>query len=108
MLRQVSAALAASTAEAGWAARLGGDEFLLVFPGLTIAEALVQVEELRQAIETHDWESVSQGLAVTVSVGVTSQQPGRTTQSAILGQADRNLYAAKDAGRNRVAGDLAG
>ena len=108
VLRQVSAALAASTAEAGWAARLGGDEFLLVFPGLTIAEALVQVEELRQAIETHDWESVSQGLAVTVSVGVTSQQPGRTTQSAILGQADRNLYAAKDAGRNRVAGDLAG
>jgi two-component system, cell cycle response regulator len=107
VLRQVSAVLAASTAEAGWAARLGGDEFLLVFPGSTIADAMLRIEELRQAIETHDWEAVSHGLAVTVSIGVTAQHPGRTTQSAILGQADRNLYAAKDAGRNRVVGDPA-
>jgi two-component system cell cycle response regulator len=105
VLRHVSAVLAASTAETGWAARLGGDEFLLVFPGLAIAGATPRLEELRQAIETHDWEAVSPALSVTVSIGVTAQQPSRRTQAAILGQADRNLYAAKDVGRNRVVGD---
>jgi two-component system, cell cycle response regulator len=44
---------------------------------------------------------------VTVSIGVTARQAGRISQAALLGQADRNLYAAKHGGRNRVVADLA-
>jgi PleD family two-component response regulator len=47
------------------------------------------------------------GERVTVSIGFTMLQSGRTSQAALLGQADRNLYAAKDQGRNRVVSDSA-
>jgi len=42
---------------------------------------------------------------VTVSIGGTSPAANRATQAAVLGQADRNLYAAKHAGRNQVVCD---
>ncbi len=107
VLRRVADILAAATAESGWAARMGGEEFLLVFPGDTLSRACSRCEEVRQAVESFPWDSVSAGLQVSVSVGVTEAQPGRVSQAALLGQADRNLYAAKYTGRNRVASDVA-
>jgi two-component system cell cycle response regulator len=92
--------------DAGWAARMGGEEFLLVFPGTGIDEATRRCEEVRQAIESFPWDGVMRHGVVTVSIGVTARQAGRTTQAALLGQADRNLYAAKHGGRNRVVADL--
>ena len=107
VLRRVADVLAAATVESGWAARMGGEEFLLVFPGATAHAARARSEEVRQAVASFPWSSITPGLAVTVSIGVTELQPGRGTQAALLGQADRNLYAAKSAGRNRVSSDLA-
>jgi two-component system, cell cycle response regulator len=107
VLARVSGVLAAATAESGWAARMGGEEFLLVFPGKGIDEATRRCEEVRQAIESFPWDGVMRHQVVTVSIGVTARQAGRTTQAALLGQADRNLYAAKHGGRNRVVADLA-
>ncbi len=107
VLRRVADVLAAATAESGWAARMGGEEFLLVFPGDDVHAAAVRCEEVRRAVESFRWDAITPGLLVTVSVGVTEVQPGRVTQASLLGQADRNLYAAKYSGRNRVASDLA-
>jgi PleD family two-component response regulator len=42
---------------------------------------------------------------VTTSIGVTTSADGRGSPSALLSQADRNLYAAKRAGRDRVVLD---
>lgn len=106
VLCRVADVLAAATAESGWAARMGGEEFLLVFPATELARGLDRCEEVRTAIETFPWEGIAAGLAVTVSIGVTELQHGRTSPAALLGQADRNLYAAKYSGRNRVASDL--
>ena len=105
VLVRVSGILAAATAESGWAARMGGEEFLLVFPALTIDEALRRCEDVRRAIESVRWDGVMAGETVTASIGFTMLQSGRTSQAALLGQADRNLYAAKDQGRNRVVSD---
>ncbi len=107
VLTKVAGVLAASTAESGWAARMGGEEFLLVFPGVDMDEAVRRCEEVRRAIESFPWGGVMQGATVTASIGVTVRQLGRTSQAALLGQADRNLYAAKHQGRNRVVSDLA-
>ena len=62
-------------------------------------------ESLRKRVEAHEWGRIAVGLAVTISVGVTRLRPGRLTQAALLGQADRFLYIAKNAGRNRVVID---
>jgi two-component system, cell cycle response regulator len=107
VLVRVSGILAAATAESGWAARMGGEEFLLVFPAVTIDEALRRCEDVRSAIGSVRWDGVMTGETVTASIGFTMLQSGRTSQAALLGQADRNLYAAKEQGRNRVVSDQA-
>jgi two-component system, cell cycle response regulator len=107
VLVRVSGILAAATAESGWAARMGGEEFLLVFPAVHVEEARRRCEDVRHAIESVQWDGVMAGEVVTASIGFTMLQRGRTSQAAMLGQADRNLYAAKDQGRNRVVSDFA-
>ena len=106
VLVRVSGILAAATAESGWAARMGGEEFLLVFPALTIDEALRRCEDVRRAIESVRWDGAMAGETVTASIGFTLLQSGRTSQAALLGQADRNLYAAKHQGTQPVVSDL--
>jgi diguanylate cyclase (GGDEF)-like protein len=83
-----------------FAARLGGEEFLLVLPGLAAAEALPLLERFRLAVQDHPWSPLTGNLPVTVSVGATEAGPG-DTQRRVLGAADKLLYEAKHAGRNR-------
>jgi two-component system cell cycle response regulator len=106
VLRRVADVLAAATVESGWTARMGGEEFLLVFPGDRLEAAAARCEEIRQAVESFAWASIAPGLGVTVSIGVTELTVARSTQAALLGQADRNLYVAKYSGRNRIASDI--
>jgi diguanylate cyclase (GGDEF)-like protein len=106
VLRRVADVLAAATVESGWTARMGGEEFLLVFPGDRLEAAAARCEEIRQAVESFAWASIAPELGVTVSIGVTELTVARSTQAALLGQADRNLYVAKYSGRNRIASDI--
>ncbi|NJC70631.1 diguanylate cyclase [Planosporangium thailandense] len=87
------------------AARLGGEEFVLIFPGVDLDEAMRRCERLRRSIAAHPWRPVTGDLPVTASVGVAAIADERPTPSALLARADRNLYAAKRSGRNRVIGD---
>lgn len=112
VLRQVARLLVSSvtaTEETGAGAptivaRLGGEEFVLVLPGRSPAAALRYCEAARQAVRSFDWTPITGALAVTASIGVTTVR-GATTQSALLGRADRNLYTAKREGRDRVVAD---
>ncbi|BCJ50120.1 hypothetical protein Asp14428_15950 [Actinoplanes sp. NBRC 14428] len=85
----------------GFAARLGGEEFLLVLPGTDEASAVRLLDGVRAAIGAFPWRRLTGAVPVTVSIGV-SQRTESSTQSAMLAAADRNLYAAKHAGRDRV------
>ena len=58
-------------------------------------------ERLRKRIAGHDWSAIASGLAVTASFGVAASSGGESS-AVVLAVADRRLYAAKDAGRNRV------
>jgi diguanylate cyclase (GGDEF)-like protein len=85
----------------GFTARLGGEEFLVVIDGLPRDEALGRLEALRAAVQNHPWRLLTGDLPVTVSIGVAyGRHPDRPAE--VLGAADRHLYAAKRAGRNRV------
>ena len=80
------------------AARYGGEEFAVLLPGLAAAEAMKVAETIREKVLRWSGEdNVS-----TVSVGIAAVTPTAAMDWAILVQAaDKALYAAKEAGRNR-------
>ena len=86
-------------------ARLGGEEFLIVLLGLERSAAANLLERVRTDIASHGWDSLVGQLPVSVSIGATVAMP-KDTQSDLLARADRCLYAAKGAGRNRVVVDF--
>jgi two-component system, cell cycle response regulator len=87
------------------AARLGGEEFLLIMPGLDARAAAERCERLRRQIRAYPWEPITGALPVTTSIGVTTAPEGLGTPAELLSLADRNLYAAKREGRDRVVAD---
>jgi diguanylate cyclase (GGDEF)-like protein len=102
VLREVGRLLTEAVPEPGFAARLGGEEFLLVLPGTGVRAAVRLCERLSARLRGHDWAPITGGLPVTASIGVTATVDGRVTPAMLLSRADRQLYAAKHAGRDRV------
>ncbi len=86
----------------GLAARWGGEEFVVALAETGSEAAADAAEALRHAIEALvvpcDGEAP---LAITASIGVAPVSPGEGLERAI-DRADRAMYAAKIAGRNRV------
>jgi diguanylate cyclase (GGDEF)-like protein len=78
--------------------RTGGEEFVLLMPASDRSAARHCCERALQAIRDAGWDEVAPGLAVTASVGIASS--GESDDLAAL--ADRRLYAAKRAGRDRI------
>jgi two-component system cell cycle response regulator len=102
VLQHIAQLLAETAAGPDLVARMGGEEFLLAFPGADAVEAARRCERLRLAIRAHPWQPVTGTLPVTASIGVTTAADGVGTMSALLAQADRNLYTAKRGGRDQV------
>jgi diguanylate cyclase len=82
--------------------RYGGEEFLLVLPDTPHEVAVRLLERLRSITSGLDWSAFSQGMRVTVSVGVATLKAGESADT-FLARADRALYNAKAQGRNRTA-----
>jgi len=84
------------------ACRYGGEEFVLIMPDTQLRDASTVCERIRAAVETALWPASTQ-LMVTVSAGVVGSSARTGVEPATwLEAADRNLYAAKKTGRNRV------
>ncbi len=101
VLRICARLLRESSRDRDLVARFGGEEFAIVLPGAELPVALVVCERMRRAIADYPWDTIQPGLAVTASLGCVVGLPGATTQELLTG-ADRQLYAAKAAGRNLV------
>lgn len=82
--------------------RFGGEEFVALLPGVNATGAALAAERLRSIIEKHVFNSHQGSIAVTISIGTASLTLRETTKT-IIERADKALYFAKNAGRNRVA-----
>jgi two-component system cell cycle response regulator len=104
VLRQVAGILETAVAgvEGGLAARMGGEEFVLLLPGVDRREGVERLDRLRREIAGYAWADVTEGVPVTVSIGVSAAPQDGVERSALLSLADRNMYVAKRAGRDRV------
>ncbi len=85
-------------------ARYGGEEFAVLLPNVTLQEAYIVAERLRQAVAAHQTPTGNgSSISATVSVGVSGLMPNDPDGMKLLDRADALLYEAKRAGRNRVA-----
>lgn len=82
-------------------ARYGGEEFTVLLPVKHSSEAHGVAERLRRAVESTPCETRIGPVRSTVSIGVSFHCPASTLEED-LSKADGRLYAAKQAGRNRV------
>lgn len=105
-LRKIAAAIkAAGKRPTDLAARYGGEEFALVLPNTDLAGARKVAKNLLEKIRelgiVHEYSAVSQ--IVTISLGVAVLVPSeKSLPSVLVAVADRALYQAKEAGRNRL------
>ncbi|HVT59858.1 MAG TPA: sensor domain-containing diguanylate cyclase [Thermoanaerobaculia bacterium] len=105
-LRRVAQNLHGSLQRAGdLVARYGGEEFAVILAGLALDAATAVAERLRSRIEAlrirHRASRIARHL--TISAGVASAIPDRqSSPQRLFAAADRALYEAKTAGRNRV------
>ena len=83
-------------------ARYGGEEIALLMPETALEAAAFAAERLRAAVEAEVVHAAGAEIRLTVSVGVAEWKPGEPIES-LFRRADEALYAAKAAGRNRVA-----
>ena len=112
VLRALAQVLKALTPEGGLAARVGGEEFALLLPGVPLPQAQALAEKLRTTVAASRIrrKNCESDESITVSLGVAQflQQTGANGLSVdeapadFVDRADRALYAAKQAGRDRV------
>jgi len=101
VLRQLAGLLQQGRRSTDVVARFGGEEFVVLLPDAESPDEAGQVaERLRASVAQADF---GLGHPVTISLGVAHSEPGDLDASAVMARADAALYAAKQAGRNRVA-----
>lgn len=104
-LRAIGRAVDGATPDGDMTYRFGGEELLVILPEQTGATAAIAMERVRRAVEGLGMPHAANAPhgRVTVSVGVAALVPGEPSSwEELLARADRALYRAKQAGRNRV------
>jgi diguanylate cyclase (GGDEF)-like protein len=103
VLRQVAAVLRETARAQDVVCRYGGEEFCVLLPCVNVGQAAAFAERARAALETQAVELRAGNVSVTASFGV-SDTTGLTAidPAGLLMAADRAMYDAKRAGRNRI------
>jgi diguanylate cyclase (GGDEF)-like protein len=86
-------------------ARFGGEEFVILLRDHRFAAACVVAEQIRAAVAAHRIPDGEDGfsLTISISIGLAPIEDETTSLDQLIDRADQALYAAKRAGRNRVA-----
>jgi diguanylate cyclase (GGDEF)-like protein len=102
VLRELGVLLRERTRPTDLCARFGGEEFVVALPACDLDKARKVADSLRHRIADHDWSRIASGLEVTASIGV-AVLSSVADLASLLDAADRALYDAKEAGKDRVA-----
>jgi diguanylate cyclase (GGDEF)-like protein len=100
VLATVAAVVAANVRQSDFVGRYGGEEFIALLPDTARDGGVRLAEKLREAIETLELVGLDGGMSA--SFGVAMMPGDGVTGDQLVRAADRALYAAKNAGRNRV------
>ncbi len=106
-LKAVAGAMSGCFRRGDLLARYGGEEFAVVLPRTRLEGALQVAERVRATVSAaglaHPVSPLSDQITVSIGVASTVPQPEDPADgSGLVEEADRNLYRAKHAGRNRV------
>ena len=103
LLRELGRLLLGKLRKSDISCRYGGEEFVLVLPDSSAADAKQRMEQIRAQIKELQIPHGEQQLrAITVSAGVAQADDPPANPNELLRAADTALYAAKNAGRDRV------
>jgi diguanylate cyclase (GGDEF)-like protein len=105
VLRELGALFLGLVRRTDVAGRYGGEEFLLIHPQSDAAGAAKMAERIREAVAKATFETPAGARRVTLSLGVAEYDKRLTSAKELVAAADRALYVAKRAGRNRVVID---
>lgn len=84
--------------------RWGGEEFLLLCPSVQRKQAIQLIQRLLAAVESMPFEAEGElSLQMTCSAGIASFPQDGDTIRTLVSAADKAMYEAKQAGRNRIA-----
>ncbi len=84
-------------------ARIGGEEFAVFMPGAELDDALDLAESIREAVDCESFSFEGNDFEVSVSVGVAASAEGELSARQLVAEAQKQLTAAKENGRNCVA-----
>ncbi|MCZ7931360.1 PleD family two-component system response regulator [Agrobacterium leguminum] len=104
VLREFAARIRSTVRGADLACRYGGEEFVVVMPDTPMELAASVAERLRAIVEDKPFyvRSIDRELSITASLGIATSSGAFGAPDEILKHADKALYEAKHAGRNRV------
>lgn len=106
VLRELAQLVRSTVRASDVVGRYGGDEIVVIFPNAEQDDLKPFCERLRQAVHTHVFCEGLHDLKVTISIGLASsagQDWLLLSSGTVISQADKALYAAKQAGRDRVS-----
>lgn len=99
VLCHVASLMLAAVRDVDICARYGGEEFVVILPQCDREDALEIADRMRGSIAANPVDKVGQ---VTASIGVATYPSGAKSKDELVEMADRAMYLAKAAGRNRV------
>ena len=106
VLKRVVSAVTATLRTEDVLARVGGEEFAVLLRGIGHASAVACAERVRLAVQSSPASEEGETIHATISLGLADSVECGTAQSGkLLELADKRLYKAKAAGRNRVCGE---
>lgn len=83
-------------------ARIGGEEFVILMPNTMLDEAVILATNLKEIISHLTIATESSAISFTISIGISALSNECNRYKTLLDHADKLLYQAKEAGRNRI------